>query len=395
SPLIDDYRGKIEDVGAKAKREAEWALEDYGYYAVPALIDLVQSTDGDKQSVVCYWLGRSAHRIVQKKSGQALTDADLTRIRAINVENAMLSTYQWERDAAPERRAEVVAQWTSWFEKNKSRWDHSGWEKFKRSLTDTQFGVYWGRLLKGDLGESYTLKKPVLSLIGERLKYSLCLNVVAFLIAYMVAVPLGILTAVKQGTLIDRVIAIGLFMLYSLPNYFVATLLVRYLSVDAKIFPIEGFESENAAELNTWQHFKDVLWHITLPILCLSYGGLAFLSRFSRSGMLDVIRSDYIRTARAKGLSEWNVIFKHVVRNGILPVVTLLGTSLPVLISGSVAIEYIFDINGMGLLMIKSIFAKDYNVVMGVQLIVGILTMIGILLSDIAYAVLDPRISLS
>jgi peptide/nickel transport system permease protein len=146
--------------------------------------------------------------------------------------------------------------------------------------------------------------------------------------------------------------------------------------------------------MNTVDHFKDILWHIALPLFCMTYGGLSGLSRYSRAGMLDQIRSDYVRTARAKGVTEFKVISRHVVRNGILPIITLLGTSLPVIIGGSVAIEYIFSINGMGLLMINSIMAKDFNVIMGVQLMVGVLTMIGILISDITYAVLDPRISL-
>jgi len=263
-------------------------------------------------------------------------------------------------------------------------------------FTDTQFGIYWGRLLTGDLGLSHVYKRPVVDLVLERLKYTLCLNLVALLIAYLLAVPTGIYTAVKAGQLPDRIIAVALFMLYSLPNFFVGTLLLQWLANGEpfKVFPGAGFESEQAAAMNTWVHLKDVLWHITLPLICLSYGGLAFLARFSRTGMLDVIRSDYVRTARAKGLSEWTVILKHVARNGILPVVTLLGTSLPVLISGSVAIEYIFNINGMGLLMINSIFQKDYNVVMGVQIIVAVLTMVGILLADVGYALLDPRISL-
>ena len=186
-------------------------------------------------------------------------------------------------------------------------------------------------------------------------------------------------------------------MLYSLPNFFIGTLLIRWFTMGEpwQWFPQGSFESENAAELSTFGHLKDILYHITLPLVCLTYGGLTFLSRFSRAGMLDVIRSDYVRTARAKGLSEMNVILKHVVRNGILPVVTLLGSTLPILIGGSIAIEFIFNINGMGLLIIDSVFQKDFNVVMGIQLIVGILTMLGILLADLAYAVLDPRISLA
>jgi len=220
--------------------------------------------------------------------------------------------------------------------------------------------------------------------------------VTAFIIIYFLAIPIGILSAVWHGSWFDRGVGIVLFALYSLPSFFVGLLLQQWFAVGDpwKVFPIGGFEAENAAQLNTVEHTRDILWHIALPLITLAYGGLAGLSRFARTGMLDVIRSDYIRTARAKGVKESAVVMRHVVRNGILPIVTLLGTSLPIIISGSVAVEYIFNINGMGLLMIQSIFAKDFNVIMGVQLMVGVLTMVGLLISDITYALLDPRISL-
>ena len=160
-----------------------------------------------------------------------------------------------------------------------------------------------------------------------------------------------------------------------------------------KWFPNSGWKAEGAAALNTWDQLRDVLWHITLPLMVMTYGGLAALSRYSRSGMLDVIRSDFIRTARAKGLSEPAVILRHAARNGMMPVVTLLGGILPGLIGGSVIVEYIFNIQGMGLLVIEAINGRDYNIVMAESLIVAALTLVGILVSDVLYAVLDPRIS--
>lgn len=392
----------IEDVGAEAKREARERLEDYGTYAVPPLIQLLQSTQGREQTFVLYWLRRSSLRLPVKQPGREIDKAELARRSEMAVENAKLSSpeWAWPPGATKEERAEVVAKWVAWYqEKKPARWQWDFWDKVRITLTDTGFGTYWGKLLQGDLGTSHIHKRPVVDLVLERMKYTLSLNVVALVIAYLLAVPLGIFSAVKQGTWTDKAIGVVLFMLYSLPNFFVGTLLLQWLATGEgggkQWFPISGFESDNAFDLNTWVHLKDILWHITLPLVCLSYTGLAVLSRYSRTGMLDVIRSDYVRTARAKGLSEWTVILKHVVRNGILPIVTILGTSLPVLISGSVAIEYVFGINGMGLLIINSIFQKDFYVVMGIQLIVATLTMVGILLSDVAYAMLDPRISLS
>ena len=160
-------------------------------------------------------------------------------------------------------------------------------------------------------------------------------------------------------------------------------------------FPNSGFFGPGHESLNTWDQIRDTIWHITLPLMVMSYGGLAALSRYARSGMLDVIRSDYIRTARAKGLSEGAVIFRHAARNGMMPVVTLLGSILPTLIAGSVVVEYIFNLKGMGLLVLEAINNRDYNIVAGEILIVAVLTLIGILISDILYAILDPRISYS
>ncbi|NJN14729.1 MAG: ABC transporter permease [Planctomycetes bacterium] len=137
----------------------------------------------------------------------------------------------------------------------------------------------------------------------------------------------------------------------------------------------------------------DVLWHIVTPVVCMTYGSLAALSRYAKTGVLNVIRSDFVRTARAKGLSEFQITAKHAARPGIIPVVTLLGTTLPVIVGGSFIIEWIFSIPGFGLLSVQSIYARDYNVIIGTTLIVAILTMVGILLSDLLYAVVDPRIS--
>jgi len=381
---------------AEAKRKAKEALEDYGPYAVTGLIELLRTTTGGEQDNVLYWLLRASQRVIIRGSAPP-TREDLSRWAEWSRENSTIKQWKWARGAPAEVREPVVAKWTQWYERNRERWDYSGARGVKRLLTDTQFGTYWGHLVRGDLGNSHIYKQPVIGLVLDRMKYSLALNLTALVIAYLLAVPLGIYGAWKQGTLAERALGIALFALYSLPNFFVGTLLLKWFATGEPYawFPIAGFEGENTQQLDTFRHLGDILWHITLPLVCLTYGGLASLSRFARTGMLDVIRSDYVRTARAKGLSEWTVILKHVVRNGILPIITLLGTALPVLIGGSVAIEYIFNINGMGLLMINSIYQKDFNVVMGVQLIVGVLTMVGILLSDVAYALLDPRISLS
>ena len=218
----------------------------------------------------------------------------------------------------------------------------------------------------------------------------------SILIAYLVSVPLGVFSAVKRNSLADRVITVVLFMLYSLPSFFVGTLLLFYLSEGGDwwhIFPTGGFQSPEWRRLTTLEQIRDCLWHITLPLACLSYASFAALSRYARSGLLEVIKADYVRTARAKGLPERVVIVKHALRNGLIPLLTLLAGLLPAVLGGSVIVEFIFNIPGMGLLMVDSIFQRDYNTVMGIGLLSAVLIQVGILLSDISYAFVDPRIT--
>lgn len=385
------------EAGVKERREARERLEDWGYYAVPALVGLLRSKSGDDQSQVLTWLRFNSNRPPVLPYGRTLDAETVRRNEEWMAENVMLSKWTWEPADPPEKRAEVVKQWTDWYEANRERWTWGFWERMRIRFTDTQFGTYWGNVVQFDFGVSHVHKRPVLDLILERARVTIVLSSFAILIAYLLAIPLGIFSAVRPYTPTDRVITIGLFLLYSLPSFFVGTVLLRALTVGDPFswFPNSGYVSEGAARMNTWAQVRDSIWHITLPLVVMTYGGLAALSRYARTGMLDVIRSDYIRTARAKGLSEGSVIFRHAARNGMMPVVTLLGGILPGLISGSLVVEYIFNIRGMGLLTIEAVTNRDYNVVSAEALIIAVLTLVGILLSDLLYAVLDPRITYS
>lgn len=384
-----------EQVGMKAKREARERLEDWGYYAVPALVQLLRSTEGEAQTRALFWLRMSATRLPVQPYGRSLDEATIRRNAEWMAENARLATWGWGPSDPPDRRAQVVADWAGWYESNRGRWEHSLAERLRIGISDTQFGTYWGNLVRLDFGVSHVHKRPVLSLILERLPITVTLSALAILLSYVLAIPLGIHSAVRAYRPDDRVVTVFLFLLYSLPSFFVGTVLLQAFTVGDPLawFPNSGYRAQGADRLDTWSQVRDVVWHVTLPLVVLTYGGLAALSRYARTGMLDVIRSDYIRTARAKGLSEGAVIFRHAARNGMMPVVTLLGGVLPALVGGSVFVEYIFNIQGMGLLTIEAISNRDYNVVMGEALIVAVLTLIGLLLSDVLYAVLDPRIS--
>jgi peptide/nickel transport system permease protein len=185
-------------------------------------------------------------------------------------------------------------------------------------------------------------------------------------------------------------------MLYSLPSFFVGTMLLYYFSAGGdyfRWFPTGGIISLNTHRMTTLQKLFDSLHHLILPLVCLSYVSLASISRYARAGLIDVLHADYIKTARAKGLSERVVICKHALRNGIIPIITILGSIFPMIVGGSVIIEVIFNIPGIGLEAYNAVLVRDYNAIMAIQLISAFLTLAGILISDILYAVVDPRIT--
>ncbi len=395
----------------KDRSEADSELTDWGLYAVPALIAaLEQSTDPRERAGVLLRLQVNAKRTGAARVGRRLSADEIRRNREILAENQEIDTRLALdlRNASlanlgdPEAAAAMVrdidakaALWLAWYEGQRARWDWAGGERFRLRLFDTRFAKYWANLVRFDLGDSHVHKEPVLGLILSRLPISITLSVTSLILAYLISVPLGVWSAVRHRTRREQAVSTVLFMLYSLPSFFVATLLLRYLGIGEpfKIIPVAGFESSDTFPLTTWQHIKDVAWHTVAPVFCMTYASFAGLSRYAKSGVLNVIRSDYIRTARSKGLSEPVVVIKHAVRNGIIPIITLLGTTLPVLVGGSVVIESVFKIPGIGYLIWDSILQRDYNVVIGETLIVGVLVMIGILVSDILYAVVDPRIS--
>lgn len=255
--------------------------------------------------------------------------------------------------------------------------------------------IWLKKALTLDFGLSYKDQRPVRTKIFEGLLVSLQISFTSIILVYLIAVPIGVFCAVKQDSFADRAITLSLFILYSLPNFWVGTLMIVFLCGGdfLNIFPVAGLSSLNAEQWGFWRWLGDRLWHLILPIACMTYGGLASLSRYGRSGMLEVIRQDYITTARAKGLPEKLVIFRHAIRNSLIPIVTLAAALLPALLGGSVIIESIFSIPGMGRLTFEAILSRDYNLVMGIFTVSALLTLFGILLSDIAYVLIDPRIS--
>jgi peptide/nickel transport system permease protein len=292
---------------------------------------------------------------------------------------------------------EVADNWLLWWKMNRSNYQPGFLKRCFMVLTQTQFFLYlWNTLFRLDFGKSMIGDhEPVGRKIWGAVKVSAPIMLLSTLLIYLIAVPLGILAAVKHGKPIDRMIAIGLFILYSIPG-FVAAVLFQYFFCNVetfKLFPVGGIHSEGYKEMGLIAYLVDYLWHVTLPVICLSVFTLAALAMYSRTGMLQEIRQDYIRTARAKGLDEKKVIFKHLLRNGLIPIITLFAGILPVLLGGSVLIETIFSIPGMGRLGFDSVNMKDLTTLMALTVLSGVLVMLGILLSDILYVLVDPRIS--
>ncbi len=259
-----------------------------------------------------------------------------------------------------------------------------------------QYALWVKRVFTFDFGTSYKDHRRVWDKILERLPVTIQLNVISIFLVYLIAIPCGVFSATHQGSTADRLLTLFFFFLYSLPSFWVAVLLIMLLGGGDfwDVFPVYGISSIGAENLSLLPWLLDRVWHLVLPVLCLTYGGLAYLSRLTRSNMLEVIREDYVRTARAKGLDERVVIFKHAFRNALLPIVTLLAFLLPSMFGGSIIIESIFSIPGMGQLGFEAVLSRDYPVIMAITTISALLTLVGLLISDILYALLDPRIQL-
>lgn len=256
-----------------------------------------------------------------------------------------------------------------------------------------QYATWLGRLSRLDFGRSFAPDgRPVVDKVKERIPVTLSINFVALILEFALAIPIGILAATHRNTLLDKGISLFVFLGFAVPTFWLALLLMYLLGVKLPIFPISGLHSLGGDKLQGLAWLKDTAWHLVLPLGVATFGSLAGLSRYTRSTMLDVISQDYITTARAKGLSERVVILRHALRNALLPIITILGFSLPGLIGGSVIFETIFAIPGMGQLFYQGVMSRDYPLVMGILVIGAFLTLAGNLLADITYAIADPRI---
>ncbi|QWV95026.1 ABC transporter permease [Geomonas oryzisoli] len=256
-----------------------------------------------------------------------------------------------------------------------------------------QYGMWLSNLSRLDFGRSFAPdNRPVLDKIKERIPITISLNVIALILEFGLALPIGIMAAVHRDTLLDRAISVFVFVGFAVPTFWLALLCMYLFGVKLGWLPISGIHSLGSDQWSFFWRSADLARHLVLPVSIATFGSLAGLSRYMRSTMIEVLSQDYITTARAKGVRERVVIYRHALKNALLPVITLLGFSLPALIGGSVIFETIFSIPGMGQLFYQGVMARDYPLVMGILVIGACLTLIGNLLADLCYALADPRI---
>lgn len=255
----------------------------------------------------------------------------------------------------------------------------------------------WNTFYHWDLGDSVPQKQSVAKAIGERLFPTLLLSGGSLLLAYFTSIPIGLYCSARSGRFDERGVSVGLYALYSLPSYvsglMLLSLCATYLTDTIVELPLQGMTSPDYASKSIFGKSLDILAHLFLPLVCLTYGQLAYDTRFIKANMEEAVRQDYIRTARAKGSSPWRVLVVHAFRNTMIPFVTMLGLSLPSIVGGAVILETIFNWPGMGQLFYASIQGRDYELIMGLTLMFTFLTLTGQLLADLLYAFVDPRIT--
>ena len=253
--------------------------------------------------------------------------------------------------------------------------------------------INWLRqLMRFDFGVSFSDSRPVAKKILERIPLTLAINIFSLIFIFLLAIPIGVQSAIKQNKTFDKMMTVFVFFGFAVPTFWLALLLMQLFGIKLGWLPISGLKSLDFEYFNIWQKIIDLSRHLILPIFVLSITGLAGISRYMRSSMIEALGQPYISTARAKGLSEHNVVYKHALRNAILPIATILGLSIPGLLGGSVIFESIFALPGIGRLFYEAVMMRDYPLIMAEVVLGAVLTMLGNLIADISYAYIDPRI---
>lgn len=254
-----------------------------------------------------------------------------------------------------------------------------------------RYAKWVGNLLRGDLGQSKVYNKPVIDVLKPPLKVTVIVNLFVTFFVLAITIPLGIACAVRKNSKFDKVVQVLTIVGHSLPSFIIALLFIYAFAVKFRIFPVSGMKTPNFTG-TPWEEFKDMMHHLTLPLIVLTIGSLAGMTRYVRAAMIDALSMDYIKTARAKGLKEKVVIYSHAWRNALLPVITLIIGWFMSIFSGSIVTESMFVLNGMGKIYIDSLNNQDYNVAIAIQLFYIVMAVLGNLIADISYGIVDPRV---
>jgi len=255
-----------------------------------------------------------------------------------------------------------------------------------------QYLDWLSRLARLDFGDSFIDNRPVIDKVLERLPATLLLNITSIFVIFILGTIIGVTGALRRNSVYDRIMTFVTFTGYSVPAFWLALIMMMLFAVKFPILPVSGISSINYEMMGPFEKILDVAWHMVLPVFITAFGGLAYISRYVKSSMVEVLSRQYITAAYAKGMKEKEIIFKSALKNSLMPVVTLLGLSLPGIIGGSFIFETIFAWPGMGRLAYEAAMSFDYPVIMGTVTIAAALTILGNLLADIAYAMIDPRI---
>lgn len=260
-----------------------------------------------------------------------------------------------------------------------------------------RYFIWLKNIVTLDFGESFSFEEPVVDVIAERVPVSLQFGIISLFLTYLICIPLGVYKAVRDGSKFDVTSSFTLMILYSIPPLILGILLRMFLAGGAylDLFPLSDLYSDEYYDLDFWGQVWDRVHHFILPLICYMIGSFTVLTFLMKNSLLDEVKLDYVRTARAKGLDEKSVVFKHALRNALIPIVTGLSGFLMIFFAGSIIIEQIFNIDGMGLLGYKAALDRDYNVLMGLIFLQAVLALVGRLISDLLYLVIDPRIDFS
>lgn len=400
--LTDDLRElqSVTGVNESARYESELNLMISGHLLVEPLIQIIEDpTLKNIHGVASHIFMMCAYTPLNYEDRFEYTSDELGVIQLRNKSlNNMAINFLNERDQGfkidDEEYEPKRQRMLDWYAQHQDLYTQGG-RRWGALFGETGFMVFMGKLFTGKLW-SETKKRYVFEIIAERWQVTLWLNVFSIIIAWGVAVPLGIRSARQKGTLEDKTTTNVLFFLWSLPSFFIGSLLLHHLCTDSstgsQIFPHRGLSSDDSLWYGTARYLLDLAWHGLLPLIVLTYGSFTVLSRYMRSNLLEQLNTDYVRTARAKGANEDKIVYGHSLRNSMITMVTLGAGLIGELFAGFIIVETIFTIPGLGLLLLDAVLQEDAPLVMGSAVISVALLMVGFLLADILYAVVDPRI---